>query len=900
MRRRITRWALRAVVSFGLMVALAYGWFRTPWGQEWARSAIVEAVEPSLVNGTLQIEAVDTNLWSSVWLQGLELHNSNGRLVRVERVVLSFAPWELTDGLVHVRSFDVDGLTARLTTQADGRLDLAALFGPPSPDDDASPPFSGLGVDVIVESFRFNTGTVVVDDTELRSFEFNGGLAINGSTVRLENLHLVADLDAPVDATLGIDGELGLVEGDLNLQMKSMEVGAHRFGLVGEVQHAETDPVLDLKLSINHLDADDLEELAGERFLSEALQGAVTMSGGLDALVINGELGSPSGGGSLEFGVQLNTVVDPMPWQVELKPSGLDVHTLTPLVSEVTRLNGVLTAVGEGTSYPDGMKAEISGDLSDQIIQGHALDSLTLEAMLDQGVLSIAHLGLNGNGINAEVEGVANLIESTADVRSEVVIANLRSLSAWGVPASGGRVHVIADVDAGWSELVHADVKASIDGRSIVADGASIGQVRTSVDATILGEGMRGRGTLQAEGIDSDGALVDHVAMTFELDQSATGAVNLNATTSVGKVSIPESELTLDGVEGAVEVAVDASGKAQGEGRFDISRAQYGGNYSVDGGPIRASIDGDAVQVDVNLRRGRSPFLVGQVLGDLGSGLWSVEGFELAILESKGFVADGPLKVALSEDGAHRVEARIVSPDGLGEFSMSGIADAENPDLHLMASQIRLGAIRELATEVLGIDAADRSVPQFGGELSMDFTVQAPPDEPVTASGWVELQGLKAQKLVDGLDVRIDTEISEQLATAEVSLSDDNGLVFWTKAHSDLKRTPDTIQPDCNGSMRVRSMLPGTRFKDLRSTLPVLSSDLNGRASLDVLIHGAACDPDVTAFGAVDLPVGVNGERVRVDMSAIKKGPSVEVEVTADQDGRRIAKASVEALTQMG
>ena len=61
----------------------------------------------------------------------------------------------------------------------------------------------------------------------------------------------------------------------------------------------------------------------------------------------------------------------------------------------------------------------------------------------------------------------------------------------------------------------------------------------------------------------------------------------------------------------------------------------------------------------MNLRRGQSPFLVGQVLGDLGSGLWSVEGFELAILESKGFVADGPLKVALSEDGAHRVEARI-------------------------------------------------------------------------------------------------------------------------------------------------------------------------------------------------------------------------------------------------
>ena len=66
MGRKIARWLLGTVASLGLLVLLLYGWFRSSSGQEWARSEIIEAVEPSLVDGSVLIEAVDTNLWSSL------------------------------------------------------------------------------------------------------------------------------------------------------------------------------------------------------------------------------------------------------------------------------------------------------------------------------------------------------------------------------------------------------------------------------------------------------------------------------------------------------------------------------------------------------------------------------------------------------------------------------------------------------------------------------------------------------------------------------------------------------------------------------------------------------------------------------------------------------------------
>ncbi len=312
------------------------------------------------------------------------------------------------------------------------------------------------------------------------------------------------------------------------------------------------------------------------------------------------------------------------------------------------------------------------------------------------------------------------------------------------------------------------------------------------------------------------------------------------------------------------------------------------------------TIDGSRVGVQLDLRRGNTPFLAGRIDGDVDSGEWSVEGFQLGILESKGFAAEGPVEFTLTDQGASDVKVRIVSPDGLGDFSITGTLDPSDPDLHMTARKIRLGSVRELALEVLGEEGANLPEFDIDGELSMDLVVQSSPDGDANVVGWVDLREATASGIVDGVDVRLDVAADDRHAAGAVGIHGNDELLFWSKARSDLQRKDGAIMPDCDGVMRWRSMLPGVRFRDLREWLPVLGDDLDGRASMDVLVHGPACDPGVAAYGAIDMPVGVNGERVRVDLSAQRHGPEVEVELTADQDGRRIAKATVDALTRLG
>ena len=78
-------------------------------------------------------------------------------------------------------------------------------------------------------------------------------------------------------------------------------------------------------------------------------------------------------------------------------------------------------------------------------------------------------------------------------------------------------------------------------------------------------------------------------------------------------------------------------------------------------------------------------------------------------------------------------------------------------------------------------------------------------------------------------------------------------------------------------------MVPGMRFKELAKRLPAIGDGLRGRASLDVLVNGQACNPDVRLVGAMDTPVGVNGERIRLDIESSRKGDEVALVTSVEQ-----------------
>jgi translocation and assembly module TamB len=185
------------------------------------------------------------------------------------------------------------------------------------------------------------------------------------------------------------------------------------------------------------------------------------------------------------------------------------------------------------------------------------------------------------------------------------------------------------------------------------------------------------------------------------------------------------------------------------------------------------------------------------------------------------------------------------------------------------------------------------------GILSMDVRIEPGEGGVPVANGWAELSGFSVPGQAAGLDVRVDLALNPDDAVAEVRIGDEGDVMFWSKASAGILRDDDAVAIDCDGSMRWRSMVPAVRFRDLRKQLPLLGQDLAGRASLDVLINGSPCDPDIKAVAALDMPVGVNGERARLDLMATKEGQNLSVETTVGQDNRRIVRSSAVVITQL-
>lgn len=898
MIRTTLRWVSRSLVGLVCVVAVGVLWLRSSSGQQWMATQVVEQLQPVLVRGTLSVDAVQTDLFSTVEVKGLELHDSTGRILRVERLGVSIRPWSILTDTFVVDAAYVRGIKADVETNSDGLLNIAALFDH-GEDDTESQPFSGIGLDLFVERFEVAVDSVGVDDVRLDSTDVVTSISIVGSSVRVDGLNARIRLTAPEAREVDISGTAALTEGDLFIEGLEIIDQAHRVSVSGRISDVETVPDLGVRVDLQQLDAADLNQWVGSEVLRDDLRGAVDLSGTMESLEADGEASGANGDGRMTFNATANSGSDPMQWSISMGFENLEVDDLTGTVPEETRVNGSVRVNGEGTDYPERMRASISATLTNQRIAGVALSTVELTAELNDGILITEQLSMDAEGVQVEAEGSVNLLESTAALRVNTKAPNARRLHSLGGPLVGGSLDLKGTVRADWSEELSADVHASVVGRRMAMDTRSAERIEAEVDIQVRGDAVEGHTNAALGSVSMDGAAIDRLELGVDFGRSATGNQRAAATLRLGTIDIPDAEIVFDGMDGSLELDVDAAGRASGAGLFEVRGAQYGSRYSVDGGPISVGIEQDRVDVSLDLKRQGAPFLVGRVVGDLDTGVWSVEGFELAVLESKGFRTEGPIQFTLTETGAEAVRVRVVSPDGLGDFAIDGTVDTERPDLKMTARAIQLGAVRGLLEEVLGTDSVDAIVMGFDGVVSMDVSVGTDEAGIPIADGWVDLQGLTVDELLNNVDLRMDVALRERTAMAEVSVRDGDAVLVWSKASADVDRSSGEMALDCKGSLRWRSMLPGVRFRELRRPFPFLGRDINGRTSLDLIVDGPACNPDLAMVGAIDLPVGVNGERVRFDASVVKEGDRTIVDMTSEQEGRQLARLDASLTTDV-
>ena len=932
------------LVAASAMIGLVGGlvWLSATGGSTFVREQILDAAAPFFPNGSLQIGSLDMNLLSHIVLMDIQIQDEGGKpLVSVSRVGVYYSLEELVLGRLRIDSIEVDGPAVDLTVDNNGVVDLSAVFGP-SEEASKEPtepavPFSGLPLDISLGRFSITKGQVkIIDpagDTVIPAFGMSLSAQVVGATVRVSDVDIEVDLDAPIDQLFRLDGGLILEKGDLQLELDAVRLGDLIMAVAGEIKSVETSPVLGLKLTIDPIDPATIEALAGEPMLSEPGYLSMAIDGPLSDLAVDAVLMGESKRGELGLSLRLDLEASPLGWAVALEPRQFDVHALTPLVPGPFILNGRYGIKGTGTDYPQGLSATISMEANGQVFAGEVVHSLVINGSLAGGQLHLETVSVEHEAANILLTGGFDLVASTADISIKAEIPDASKLQKYGAEGLRGAVVYDGQVRAGWAPEVRVDLDGNLVLSAFRAPGVSIGRGGGPLHAKLRGEAAVGTGTISLEGVDASGTKIDHIQVDFSGEKSADGDVNIEANLEIGVIVMPDGAFEMEGLEGKLVAAIPVGRELSAEAKLDVQTFRFGHQgYEVDGGPVTFAVSGNSVEADIDLRREDAPFLAGNIRGDLETGEWFVDGFQFAVLKGDGMASPQKIQFRLADGGAEDVHFELANADGKGRLSVEGSASATAPDLRISADKIDLGYVMEMVQQIVDLSpveapAADvdlsappvqkkpskDQIPVKGGdvaavepentlgglmgEASMDIRVKGDGDK-MQASGWMSIDGLVIPGQVDGLNTRIEVDVTDTEAIVLVQVGDEKRTIFWLRGAVPVVQKAGLVTLDCDGKIQLRSYIPGARLQTLAEHIPAIG-DLDGRASMDLSMSGEACNPDIKMVAAVDTPVGPQGERLRLDVEFERLGDTIEATTIVGQDNHRIAQMSVVLATTL-
>ena len=926
---RLLKWLGRAFTwivlgVIGLLCAVLGG-LSTESGNDWIRGQVLAAAAPSFPNGSLHIGAVDTNILGHIYLEDVGIQDSEGKtLVTLDRFVLEYSLTALAVKELKIDAIRLEGPVVELTVDEAGEMDLLAVFGPSTEEpEEAGPtePFAGLPIDITVGELAIVDGTVNINDpagdTQVPKFDFKLGASVRGSTVSVSAVDVDVDLDAPIDQTVRLDGDLALKSGDLNIEGLALALGGIGLNINGTVATVETNPVLGVKLVIDPIDPMTLEALAGEALLKVPLQLDAEIDGPMSGLSARVTVPSPSGEGQLLMETTVDLESEPLSWAVKLEPSNFSVDAVTELVPAPFVLDGKYSVTGTGTEYPAGLNADIQFDGGRQNFAGEKVDALKLSGQLNAGRLMLDIETVDHEVAKLSMKGMVDLVASRARIKASAYIPNASRLRKYGVEDMGGSVRFDGNIVAGWEPEIDVDVDGALEVATFAAPGIYIESGGGPIQAVVKGEDAQATGDITLEGLDASGTTIDTIQLVFDGSQSGGGTVAVDADLRIGVIAMPDGQFDMKGLDGKMVATIPAHGDMVATADLAVKTFRFGdGDYAVDGGPVTFSMNGDEISANIDLKRDDAPFLAGAILGDLGTGLWRVEGFQFAMLKNDGLDAPQNMQFRLADGGAKDILIEIANGEGKGRLKVEGDATAADPNLQLTAEKIDLSYIIDMVGEVVDLGAAPKTEPvdpkvptapvaavadpleDLSGLASMDLHL-AGKDGQFNATGWIEVEDLIMPGQVNGIDTRVEVNLNDTSATLTLRVGDDEKTYLWTKGTVPVRQEDGEVALNCDEKIRLRSMIPGVDFRKLGKRIPAIGPELRGRASMELKLDGDACDPAINLVAAMDTAVGAQGERVRLDVEFERDGDAINLNTTVEQENQRIAHIGAVLVTQL-
>lgn len=840
-------------------------WVRTPAGNAWLGPTLAEIASRQLVDATVEIGSLRTDLWTGLELRDVALRDGTGReLIAVDRAVADLDPAGALRATLVLPSVRLDGVALDLEVGEDGVLDLLRAFGRTANTPPSTEPFRGLGIDieapdVQISGVSLSLRTGGEERVRLAGVGARASVHALGDLVSVTALDLDGQLATPGPTVLRAGGDVSYgpegaaVDVSVALPHSALQVD----GTVGSDR-------LRLAVDVLALHLPDLDPLANDVGLGGTWRGRVLAQGPLDTLHVEGALTGVDGArGELELSGSVDSS-EGISWDLWLGARELHVHdALTALGDEVV-LTGDLDLQGRGTSWPDGLELEGRWEGSDHAVYGQRLDDIEADFSLREGRLELQRSTADGVVGTLGVTGSIELVDGPMALAVEGVLRpeRLAELGVEGVRGTGVLTATVAgDLQAEGPIEVQGTVRYAPFGY-----GDDVRFARLVAGFHVFAEGADVRGTADVHAADGAvyGIAIDELSDRAVRFRREGGALRVDGDARLGPTRWPD-------LAEVRETAAEWSLAQQGDEAPVVRAEATLGAFSVldlpgSGGVLRLGLADEVAEISVRLADGSRAFATTGGRFDLRSGTLVLRRLELSPTPRATWSSTRPVRMTVADGGV--VDADLALAGNLGAVEVGGALGTTGPlDGRIAAEKLQLDALAELFPQwfsgLAGVADLELALQGTGSAPELDGTVSI-------AGLWVEdaVRWLDVEGTVHGSGGRVEPEL--RIGVAGVPLARVGGRV---------PAVLDLSEPglDAVGALELDvALLPGGLDRLARLAPAADGASIpEGVASGVLEVRGTPTDPTMRIAGVAEIDVSGWPERARLEFDLQRDGPSV-------------------------
>ncbi|MCB9766175.1 MAG: translocation/assembly module TamB domain-containing protein [Alphaproteobacteria bacterium] len=889
-RRRLRRWLLIPLgLLLGVPVLVALGvvsWLISPAGNDFLRRQIEVLVTGLMDEGSLEIEHLDTNLFTRTRVEGARLVDGDGRpVVDLPAAELEYALWPLLRRrAVIVERAVLDGPTVDLVVDEQGRLDLSRMF-PGSEDEDTDS--NGLPIELILQDVQLNLGTVGYRTPE-QAWRVEGlGLSVRGTglhnTWTLDAVHLQGRVAEPETGPLTADGAVVWDDGDLRLDGLVITLAGSEVRTTGAALDLTGEPQLDLVVEVPRFAPDALEPLTGDLGLKGELSLTETaVTGPLGALQVVGTARAPGGEADVDATVDLAS--ERLSWKASLDARGVDLQQVLDAVTEPTVVTGHVEADGSGTTYPDDLLAKGTVTLEETVIWGYRIPQgrATVDWSEGKGRLT----GIYYRTDWGEARGTGLVTDAMVDLDLDARVWRLAGLSEVGVDNLSGDATADGRLYVDWSgEQVEVTFKGDVQGGALAYEEIfEAGAFSSPVDMRFYG-GTTVSGELEVADVLAYGVDLAQLRGLWAVEVDADGAVRWD--TEIGAEDVAGFGGVVGGAAGTVDGSVDADGVVRTEVGLYTQALAYD-RFTAESGTVEIGLDGDALRMDIDLYDGTET--VASLLGeaDLATSAYTFEDLRLGAESGVHWRNRDPVRFTLTEGGV--ADAHVDITSAAGKVRLDGQLGTVGPlDAHVEVDHLQLAWVGALFPEAVG---------GWVGMVEAELDLRGDAANP-SGEGLILVDALSVPTQVWGMDAVVNLSIEDGALTFTGDLEDQ--IAGMAALRGTVPVNADLSGPALltRAPIDLELVLYPTTFAALSRTLPAIGELPEGEGSGSLRVTGSLYDPTLTLGAGVRLPVGEESQWMRVDLEVQAHEGQVRVAASGYERGMRRLELTGSAATRI-